>query len=113
MNVVVLSGRLSDNPRFEDAKEGRQAVARMLLIENERYKDREGKWQERSQAHPLTAFGNTAEFCNRNRYKGDLVEVTGRLNSYDYEKDGQRHFRTEVVISNIELVDRPKKAGTS
>ena len=99
MNHVILTGRLTKDPeiRYTDSK---KAVASLTLACDDG-KDKDGK--RRTQYIPVVAWEKTAELIDQYFKKGDPLTVIGRIVVRSYEKDGVKHYPTEVVASGIEF----------
>ena len=48
-----------------------------------------------------TAFGKIAENMERFCCKGQMLGVVGKLDTGSYEKDGQKHYTTNVVADKV------------
>jgi single-strand DNA-binding protein len=104
LNRAELIGRLGRAAELRFTAEG-QAVATFSLAT-----DRPAKAGTRSEAdwHRVVCWGKLGEFAGSHLTKGRLVYVSGRLAYRSWEdKDGQRHRATEVVATDIILLDRP------
>ncbi len=87
-NKVSLIGRLGAQPEVVTLDSGR-TLARFSLATNENYKNKEGAWQENTQWHNITAWGQTAELMSKLLNKGQEVVVEGKLVNSSYEtKEG-------------------------
>jgi single-strand DNA-binding protein len=53
----------------------------------------------------MVAFGRTAEIVRDYVRKGTKIYVEGRINNRQYEKDGQKHYRSEIVVNELVLLD--------
>ena len=69
VNKVILIGNLGKDPEVKYTPSG-MAVARFTLATNERYKDKEGNWQDKTEWHNLVAFQRTAEIVGEYLKKG-------------------------------------------
>ena len=80
----------------------------MSLATTERFTDRNGGKQERTEWHRIVAFGKLAETCAQYLSKGRQVYVEGRLTTREYEaKDGSgKRYRTEIVARQIRFLGR-------
>ena len=107
VNSVTVIGNLGSDPQVRDLPSG-QKVANVSVATTERYTDRNGARQQRTEWHRLVAFGKLAETCQRYLGKGRQVYIEGRLTTRDYEaKDGSgRRYRTEIVARQIRFLDR-------
>jgi single-strand DNA-binding protein len=83
-------------------------VANFSLATTERFTDRSGARQERTEWHRIVAFGKLAETCAQYLSKGRQVYVEGRLTTREYEaKDGSgKRYRTEIVARQVRFLGR-------
>lgn len=97
MNKVILMGRLTRDPevRYSQAAEP-VAVVRITLAVNRRFKRPN---EPDADFIDCVAFGKTAEFIEKYFNKGKLISIVGsiRVSTWD-DKEGQKHWKTEVVI---------------
>ena len=102
---VIVIGNLGANPEIRALPSG-QKVANFSLATTERFTDRNGEKQERTDWHRIVAFGRLADTCERFLSKGRQVYVEGRLTTRQYEaKDGSgKRYRTEIVARQLRLL---------
>lgn len=100
VNKVILIGRLGADPEVKYTQGG-QPVANLRVATDEVWNDRDGKRQERTEWHNVTVWGKQAEHCGQYLAKGRQVYIEGRLQSREYEKDGQKHRAWDVVASHV------------
>jgi single-strand DNA-binding protein len=105
LNRVILLGNLGADPELKHTPNG-AAVLHLRLATNERWVDRDQKVQERTEWHSVTVFGPRAEALAKILMKGSPVLVEGGLRTSSYEKDGQKHWKTEVVAREICLAGK-------
>ena len=105
INKVIVIGNLGANPDIRALPSG-QNVANFSLATTERFTDRNGAGQERTDWHRIVAFGRLANTCGRLLSKGRQVYVEGRLTTRQYEaKDGSgKRYRTEIVARQLRLL---------
>ena len=105
INKVIVIGNLGANPDIRALPSG-QNVANFSLATTERFTDRNGAKQERTDWHRIVAFGRLADTCERLLSKGRQVYVEGRLATRQYEaKDGSgKRYRTEIVVRQLRLL---------
>jgi single-strand DNA-binding protein len=114
VNKVIVIGNLGANPQVRTLPNSGQNVANFSLATTERFANRNGSKQERTEWHRIVAFGRLADTCERCLTKGRQVYVEGRLTTRQYEaKDGSgRRYRTEIVARELRLLgnraDTPK-----
>jgi single-strand DNA-binding protein len=114
VNKVIVIGNLGANPNIRGLPSG-QNVANFSLATKERFTDRDGAKQERTDWHRIVAFGRLAETCERLLSKGRQVYVEGRLTTRQYEaKDGSgKRFRTEIVARQLRLLGNRANGNAS
>ena len=115
VNRVILIGNLGRDPELRYTAGG-QPVASFSVATNERWNDREGKTQERTEWHRIVVWGKQGENCANYLQKGRTVYIEGRLQTREWEdKEGQKRQTTEVVAQTVQFLDRregpPRGAG--
>lgn len=105
VNKVILLGYIGRDPEVKFTPSG-TPVAKFSLATNERFKDKNGDWQERGEWHNLVAWQRTAEIVGEYCKKGSQIYVEGRLrtDSWDDKESGQKKYRTEIVIDELVLL---------
>ncbi len=110
LNDVRLVGRLTRDPEVRYTPKG-QAVARLDVAVNRRYKDGTGEWREEATFVPITVWREAAERCKERLKKGSPIYVEGRLRSTSWEtKDGQKRSGLEVEAYRLQFL---AKTGTA
>jgi single-strand DNA-binding protein len=102
LNRVMLLGNLGADPELRYTKGG-QAVLKLRLATTERYKDQSGEWKDRTEWHSVTVWGKRGEALSKFLNKGSNIFVEGSLRTTSWEKDGQKHYRTEVNANQVLL----------
>ncbi len=107
VNKAVVIGNLGADPKVSALPSGRN-VANLSVATNERFTDRNGEPQQRTEWHRIVAFGRLAETCGQYLSKGRRVYVEGRLVTRIYEaRDGSgKRYRTEIIAREIRFLDR-------
>ena len=98
MNQVVLIGRLANEPELSYTQQNQTAVCRFTLAVNRMKKD------DGADFIRITVWGKLAENCDRYLSKGRQAAVHGRIQTGSYEKDGQKHYTTDIVASSVEFL---------
>jgi single-strand DNA-binding protein len=103
-NKVQLIGNVGQEPTITNLESGKK-VARLSLATNENYKNGKGEKQTDTNWHTIIAWGKTADIIEKYVTTGKEIAVEGKLSSRSYEdKDGNKRYVTEVVISEILLL---------
>jgi single-strand DNA-binding protein len=108
MNNVILIGRLVREPELRYTSGSQMAVCRFTLAIDRRVKQGEEK---KTDFPNIICFGKTAENCEKFLAKGRKVAVQGRLQTGSYEKDGVKHYTTDVIADNVEFLEWGEKNG--
>ena len=105
VNKVILIGNLGKDPEVKVTPSG-TPVAKFSLATNERYKDKAGQWQDRTEWHNLVAWQRTAEIIGEYVKKGSKIYVEGslRTSSWDDKNTGEKKYRTEIVVNDLVLL---------
>lgn len=111
LNKVMLIGNLGKDPELRYTGAG-APVATFSLATNESWKDQDGNMQERTEWHNVVAWSKLAEICQQYLKKGRRVYIEGRIQtrSYDDKNTGAKKYITEVVASNMIMLD-PREQG--
>ena len=111
INSVNLTGRLTRNPELRKTQSD-IAITNITLAVNRTFTDANGERQ--ADFINCVLFRKTAEIAQQYLRKGNLVGVTGRLQSRSYDnKDGQRVFVTEVVVENLAFLESKQQSQDS
>lgn len=104
LNDVRLVGRLTRDPEVRYTAKG-QAVARLDMAVNRRFKDGTGEWKDDTTFVPVTVWRDAAERCRERLKKGSPLYVEGRLRSTSWEtKDGQKRSGMEVEAYRLQFL---------
>jgi single-strand DNA-binding protein len=105
VNKVTLLGNLGKDPEVKFTPQG-TAVAKLTLATNERYKDKEGQWQDRTEWHNVVLWQRLAEIAGEYLKKGSKVYIEGRLQTRSWEdkQTNQKRYMTEVVANDLVLL---------
>jgi len=110
LNKALLYGNLTRDPEVRALPSGQQ-VATFGLATNRTFKNKEGQQQEQTEFHNIVAFGRTAEVMGQYLKKGRPVFVEGRIQTRSWESEGQKKYRTEIVVDNFQFGPQAGGAG--
>jgi single-strand DNA-binding protein len=109
LNRIVLIGRLTKDPELRYTTNG-TAVATFTLAVDRSRPNQQG--EREADFIPVVVWQKQAENCANYIGKGSLVAVDGRLQVRTYDdKEGQRHWVTEVVAENVRFLDKRENSG--
>ena len=111
VNKVILIGNLGGDPEVRYTPDG-VAVANFSLATSENWKDRNGERQGRTEWHRLVLWRQLAEIAKEYLKKGSKVYIEGKLQTRSWDdKSGQKHYTTEVVVAQMEMLDSREGSG--
>lgn len=103
LNKVILVGRLGKNPEVRDA--GGNRVAKFSIATSERFKNKAGEQQEKTDWHNIVVWGKLADVCGQYLIKGSEACIEGKISTRSYEdKNGVTKYITEIVASNVQFL---------
>ncbi|QSV45442.1 single-stranded DNA-binding protein [Geobacter benzoatilyticus] len=106
LNKVLLIGNLGKDPEVRYTASG-TAVASFSLATSEKFKNKEGEWEERTEWHNVTLWGRLAEIAGEYLAKGKTVFIEGRLQTRKWQdKDGKDRYTTEIVGEKMQMLSR-------
>ncbi len=112
VNKVTLLGNLGKDPEVKYTPSG-TPVAKLALATNERFKDKEGQWQDRTEWHNVVLWQRLAEIAGEYLKKGSKVYIEGKLQTRSWEdkQSGQKKYMTEVVANDLVLLGGRGEGG--
>ncbi len=103
VNRAMLVGNLGRDAELRYTPGG-SAVATLSLATTESWKDKDGQKKEQTEWHRVVVWGKMAETLNEYLTKGKQIFVEGRIQTRQYDKDGQKHYSTEIRADRIVLL---------
>ena len=111
VNKVILIGNLGKDPEVKYTPSG-TPVAKFSLATNERFKDKAGEWQDRTEWHNIVAWQRLAEIVGEYVKKGQKVYIEGRIQTRSWDdKDGQKKYMTEIIANDLVLLGGRGESG--
>ena len=105
INRVTISGNLGTEPELR-ATSGGMAVLSFQVAVSDRVKQQDGTWTDRPNWVSCTMFGTRAEKLAQYLHKGSKVVIEGKLRYSQWEKDGQKRSKLEVIAEELEFMSR-------
>jgi single-strand DNA-binding protein len=105
INMVCLSGNLTKDPSLSRTQSG-SAVLNMGLAVNNRRKNNQGEWVDDPAFVDLVMFGSRAESVSNYLSKGSKIAIVGRLRWNQWERDGQKRSKLDVIVDEIEFMSK-------
>jgi len=102
VNKVILVGNVGQDPEVRYTPSG-VPVARVSLATNERFKDGNDQWQDRTEWHTIVAWQRLAEIVGEYVRKGTKLYIEGKLQTTSWQdrQSGEKKYRTEIVARDL------------
>lgn len=114
VNKVLLIGNVGADPETKYSPSG-TAVSKFNLATNERYKDKSGEWNDRTQWHSIVTWDKLAEIVSQYVKKGSKIYIEGRIqnSSWEDKQTGEKKYKTEIVANDIVLLSGKESSPQS
>lgn len=113
VNKVILIGRLGKDPEVSHTPAG-VAVAKFTVATSENWKDKNtGEKKELTEWHRCVAWRRLGEICGKYLHKGSQVYIEGKLSTRSWDKDGTKHYATEIVVGAMQMLDARRDSSSS
>ena len=111
INKVILVGNLGRDPETRYMPYG-GAVTNVSIATSKSWRDRDsGEQKERTEWHRIVFFNRLAEIANEYLKRGSKVYVEGELRTREWEREGQKHYTTEIVANEMQMLDSRGEGG--
>jgi len=110
VNKAIILGHLGRDPELRYLQNG-QPVCKLNIATSRRYTNKQNESVEETEWHRVSVWGKQAEHCNNFLTKGRQVYVEGRLRTSSYDKDGQKHYTTEIVADTVQFIGGRGEGG--
>ena len=108
LNRVILMGRITQDLEIRQTQSGTSVLRFTVAVD--RAPAKQGG-ERQTDFISCTAFGQRAEFIKRYFAKGRMIAIEGNLKTGNYEKDGVKHFTTDVWVESSSFTGEPKQQG--
>jgi single-strand DNA-binding protein len=112
LNKVMLIGNVGKDPEVTTLENGSK-VAKFTLATSERYTDKSGQKQERTEWHNIVAWGPQADVIEKYVAKGKQLYIEGQIRSRSWEQEGVKRYATDINLSSFVFVGSNKEAGSA
>jgi single-strand DNA-binding protein len=111
LNKVMIIGNVGGDPEMRFTPSG-HPVTSFRVAATRRWDSPDGERKEETEWFSVVAWNKLAEQCNQLLAKGRLVYVECRLQTRTWDgQDGQKHYKTEVIASTVNLLDKKPAAA--
>ncbi|MDR1183787.1 MAG: single-stranded DNA-binding protein [Coriobacteriales bacterium] len=114
INRVLISGNLTRDPELRATTSGMPVLGMGVAVNDRRKNQSTGEWEDYPNFIDCTMFGSRAESVSRYLSKGSKVAIEGKLRWSQWEREGQKRSKIEVIIDEIEFLSaRDNSAPTA
>ena len=111
VNKVILVGNLGRDPETRYTQGG-SAVTQFSIATSDSWRDKaSGEQQDRTEWHNIVCFARLAEIAGEYLRKGSKVYIEGSLRTSNWEQDGQKKYRTEIMARELQMLDSRSQTG--
>ena len=111
INKCTFIGNVGADPEVRQAGEAKVANFKIACTEN--WRDKAGEKQSATEWIPIVAWRQLADITEKYVVKGQQVYVEGKMKTRSYEKDGVKHFMTEIHIDTLKLLGAKRDSDQS
>lgn len=111
INRVMISGNLTRDPQLRETASGMPVLGFGVAV-NDRRKNASGEWEDYPNFIDCTMFGARAESLVRFLSKGTKVALEGKLRWSQWERDGEKRSKLEVVVDDLEFMPKGEQSGS-
>ncbi|HIT51617.1 MAG TPA: single-stranded DNA-binding protein [Candidatus Aveggerthella excrementigallinarum] len=104
INRVIISGNLTRDPELRQTQSGMPVLGLGVAVNDRRKNQTTGEWEDYPNFIDCTMFGSRAEALSRYLSKGTKVAIEGKLRWSQWERDGQKRSKIEVIVDELEFM---------
>ena len=104
INRVIISGNLTRDPELRSTASGMAVLGFGVAVNDRRKNQQTGEWEDYPNFIDCTMFGARAESLSRYLSKGTKVTIEGKLRWSQWERDGQKRSKIEVIVDELEFM---------
>ena len=111
INRVIISGNLTRDPELRQTAGGLPVLGFGVAVNDRRKNNQTGEWEDTPNFVDCTMFGTRAQSVMRFLSKGSKVVIEGKLRWSQWERDGQKRSKLEVIVDEIEFMSSRNGGG--
>ena len=104
INRVVLTGNLTRDPELRRTQSGMAILSFGIAVNDRRKNPQTGEWEDYANFIDCTMFGSRGESIANYLAKGNKVGIEGKLRWSQWERDGQKRSKIEVIVDDLEFL---------
>ncbi|WP_298625686.1 single-stranded DNA-binding protein [uncultured Senegalimassilia sp.] len=106
INHVAITGNLTRDPELRSTAGCTAVMSFGIAVNDYRKNQQTGEWEDYPNFIDCTMFGARAQSVSRFLSKGSKVAIEGKLRWSQWERDGQKRSKIEVIVDEIEFMSR-------
>lgn len=106
INKVFISGHVTREPELRRTSGGMAILSFSVAVNDRRKSQETGEWEDYANFVDCTMFGNRAESVSNYITKGSKVAIEGKLRWSQWERDGQKRSKLEVIVDELEFMSK-------
>lgn len=111
INRVIISGNLTRDPELRSTQSGLPVLGFGVAVNDRRKNQQTGEWEDYPNFIDCTMFGARADSLSRYLSKGTKVAIEGKLRWSQWERDGQKRSKIEVIVDELEFMSSRDSGG--
>ncbi|MBQ9001667.1 MAG: single-stranded DNA-binding protein [Eggerthellaceae bacterium] len=111
INRVVLTGNLTRDPELRRTQSGMAILSLRIAVNDRRKNQQTGEWEDYPNYIDCVVFGTRAESLSNYLSKGSKVGIDGKLRWSEWERDGQKRSKIEVIVDDLEFLSPRNSQG--
>lgn len=110
INRVSLTGNLTRDPDLRSTASGMPVLGFGIAVNDRRKNQQTGEWEDYANFIDCTMFGTRAQAVSKYLSKGSKVAIEGKLRWSQWERDGQKRSKIEVIVDEVEFMSARNNA---
>lgn len=112
INNVVLVGRLTKDVEVKKTQSGLSVASFTVACDRRLSQEQRNNNEQSADFISCVAWRGSADFLGQYSHKGDTVGIEGRIQTRNYDRDGQRVYVTEIVANSVSILHstQPRQA---
>ena len=106
VNKAIILGRVGQDPKVKQFDNGK--LVNFTIATSEKYTAKDGKKVENTEWHNISVSGKLADIAEKYVTKGMQLFVEGKIKTRSWEKDGVKHYQTEIQATELQFVESKK-----
>lgn len=113
INKVLITGNLTRDPELRSTAAGMPVMQFGIAVNDRRKNPHTGEWEDYPNFFDCTMFGNRADKLSQYLSKGSKIAVEGKLRWSQWERDGQKRSKVEIIVDELEFMSSRQSSGDS